>query len=245
MERTLGRSHVGALAPPGPMTATEPFTEVRAKEWIARYGVPTPARCVARDVDEALRSLDTLRPPLVVKLVSSALHKSDIGGVRLGIRNAAELREAVDAIAGAAAQHGVAVQGYLIEETAPKGVEVLVGGMIDAVFGPAVVVGLGGVYTEIFDDVAARICPVTRDEVLDMIAEIKAAPLLSGARGAAPVDVDALVDVVLALGGERGLLVEDAQRIREIDLNPVIVSTAGAVAVDARIVLREDGPDVA
>jgi acetate---CoA ligase (ADP-forming) subunit beta len=227
------------------MTAPAYHGEIAAKEWIERYGVRTPLRRFAEDEQAALDALQALRPPLVVKLVSPALHKSDVGGVRFGIRTADDMRGAVEAIATGARRHGVAIEGFLIEETAPDGVEVLVGGMIDAVFGPAVVVGLGGIFTEILDDVAARICPIDRDDAMQMIREIKAAPLLFGARGRAPVDVEALADVLLALGGERGLLVEHAERIQAIDLNPVIVSTSGAVAVDARVILFEEQAHVA
>ena len=212
--------------------------EIAAKEWIGRYGVRTPPRRFAANIEEALHALHELRPPVVVKLVSTVLHKSDVGGVRLGVDTASGLREAIEAIARDAARHRIAVDGYLIEETAPQGVEVLVGGLIDVVFGPAIVVGLGGIFTEIFDDVAARICPIDRDEALDMIREIRAYPLLSGTRDRPCADVDALADVLLALGGKEGLLVEHADRIEAIDLNPVIVSPSGAVAVDARIVLR-------
>lgn len=214
--------------------------EAGAKDLIAGYGIRTPARREARTVDEAVRALAALRAPVVVKLVSRALHKSDVGGVRLGIQDAAGLRDAIDAIDRAAAERRIAVEGYLIEEMAPRGVEVLVGGIVDPVFGPAVVVGLGGVFTEILNDVVARICPIDADDALEMIRETKAARLLFGVRGQPAADVDALVDVLLALGGPRGIMMDDSHRIREIDLNPVIVSPQGAVAVDARIILRKD-----
>jgi acetyl-CoA synthetase (ADP-forming) len=133
---------------------------------------------------------------------------------------------------------GVSVRGFLIEEMAPAGVEVLVGGVVDPVFGPAIVLGLGGIFAEVYDDITTRICPVSQRDVEEMIREIKAAPLLFGARGRPAVDVVALGRVVLAIGGAHGLLLEHAERISEIDLNPVIVSASGAVAVDARIILR-------
>lgn len=220
------------------MRARTHLTEPQAKDWIGRYGISTPTRRVAKNADEAVRAFEALRPPLAVKLVSQAIHKSEVGGVRLGVSTAAELDDAIAAIDRAAADRNITVEAYLLEEMAPKGVEILVGGIVDAVFGPAVVVGLGGVYTEIFDDVAARICPISKDEALEMIGEIKAAPLLFGARGAVPLDVKGLADVLIALGGPTGLLVEHAERIREIDLNPVIVSPTAAVAVDARLILR-------
>jgi acyl-CoA synthetase (NDP forming) len=222
------------------MAARAHLTEARAKEWIAQYGIRTPARRVVRTADDAPGVFAALRAPLAVKLVSAALHKSDIGGVRLGVRNVEELREAIAAIDRAAEQHRIAVDGYLIEEMAPAGVEILVGGIVDAVFGPAVVVGLGGVFTEILNDVAARICPIDADDALDMIREFKASPLLFGARGQPPADVDALAAVLIAVGGMDGMLMSQAHRVREIDLNPVIVSREGAMAVDARVILREE-----
>jgi len=217
-----------------------PLREAGAKDWIAGYGIRTPARRVARTVDEALEALVSLRAPVVVKLVSQSLHKSDVGGVRLGIDGAAGLREAIASIDRAAGEHGIAVEGYLIEEMVPRGVEVLAGGIVDPVFGPAVVVGFGGVFTEVLNDVVARICPIDSADAHEMIREMKAAPLLFGVRGQPAVDVEALVAVLLALGGPHGIMMEQAHRIREIDLNPVIVSPHGAIAVDARIVLREN-----
>lgn len=214
--------------------------EAGAKDWIGRYGIATPARREARTLDEALRALPALRPPVAVKLVSPALHKSDVGGVRLGVQDAAGLRDAIADIDRAAAGRCLAVEGYLIEEMAPRGVEVLVGGIVDPVFGPAIVVGLGGVFTEVLNDVVARICPIDAADAHEMIREMRSSPLLFGVRGQPAADVDALVNVLLALGGPRGLMIEHAHRVREIDLNPVIVSPRGAVAVDARIILRED-----
>ena len=224
---------------------TRRISEIRAKEWITEYGIRTPPGRFASHRDEALAAFDWLEPPLVLKLVSQTLHKSDVGGVQLGIATAAALDDAIRAIDAAAARHSIVVEGYLVEEMVPKGVEVLVGGIVDAVFGPAVMVGLGGIYTEILDDVAMRICPISRNDALEMIRELRAAPLLTGARGREPVDVDALASLLVAVGGSKGLLTEHADRIAEVDLNPVIVSAAGAVAVDARIVLREDASDAA
>jgi acetyl-CoA synthetase (ADP-forming) len=214
--------------------------EATAKDWIDGYGICTPARREARTIDDAVHALAALHAPVAVKLISQALHKSDVGGVRLGIQDAAGLRDAIDAIDRAAFEQRIAIEGYLIEEMAPRGIEVLVGGIVDPVFGPAVVVGLGGVFTEILNDVVARICPIDADDAREMIHEMKASPLLFGARGQPAADIEALAGVLLALGGPRGLMMDQVQRIREIDLNPVIVSPHGAIAVDARIILREE-----
>jgi acetyl-CoA synthetase (ADP-forming) len=221
------------------------LNEVRAKAWVAEYGVRVPRGCYARDLDQAVSALAELHPPLVVKLVSRALHKSEIGGVRVGVHDTQSLCAAIESIERAAGEHGVAVEGYLVEEMAPRGVEMLVGGIVDPVFGPAVLVGLGGIFTEVLDDVVARICPIGRDDACDMIHELRCAPLLLGARGQPPADVAALGDVLLALGGRDGLLLRHEQSVREIDLNPVIVSSEHAIAVDARVILREELPSEA
>ena len=222
------------------------LSEFEAKDLVARFGVPTPKRRMVTDGASRMAALAELQPPLAVKLVASnVLHKSDIGGVRLGIRNAEALEQAIEAIRASATQSGVDIDGFLVEEMAPLGVEVLVGGVLDPVFGPAVVVGLGGVFVEIFDDIVARICPIAEHEAVAMVHELRAAPLLLGARGKAPVDVAALVRILLAVGGPDGILMAYADRIREIDLNPVLVSDQGAVAVDARVILAAEVGNVA
>jgi acyl-CoA synthetase (NDP forming) len=222
---------------PGFAGATH-LSESEAKDLIERFGVPTPKRRMVTDRASRLAALAELAPPLAVKLVApSVLHKSDIGGVRLGILDADSLEQAIEAIRAGATKADVDIDGFLVEEMAPAGVEVLVGGVIDPVFGPAVVLGLGGVFVEILNDIVARICPISEHEAVEMVHELKAAPLLLGARGRAPVDIMALVRILLAVGGPDGILVAHADTIREIDLNPVLVSAEGAVAVDARIIL--------
>jgi acyl-CoA synthetase (NDP forming) len=129
------------------------------------------------------------------------------------------------------------VDGYLIEEMAPAGQEVVVGAVRDPDFGPMVMVGLGGIFVEVLADVAFRICPITRLDATEMLAELKGAALLDGARGRQPVARDAIIDVLLKIGGEDGLLMQYAGDFKEVDINPLIVSATGAVAVDARFIL--------
>lgn len=204
---------------------------------LSTFGIRTPQRCVTSDASAALAALAQLRPPLAVKLMSQVSHKSDVGGVRLGIIDETTLLDAIHEIDCAAARHAIDVKGYLVEEMASPGIEVLVGGIVDKVFGPAVLVGLGGIYTEILDDVALRICPISAKDAQDMIRELRAAPLLLGARGRPGVDIDSLASTLLALGGAEGFLMCNATEVVEVDLNPVIVSASGAIAVDARVVL--------
>jgi acetyl-CoA synthetase (ADP-forming) len=215
------------------------LSEPEAKDWLGQYGIQTPPRKFASTADECVGAFGGLRSPVAVKLVSGAIHKSDIGGVHLGIRDKAALEKAIASIASSATARGIRIDGYLIEEMAPGGLEILVGGVVDPVFGPAVVVGLGGIHAEVFDDIATRICPISPSDAFEMIQEFKAAPLLFGARGGPSLDVKALAEILVAIGSAHGLLVEHADRIQEIDLNPVIVSQTGAVAVDARIVMRQ------
>jgi acyl-CoA synthetase (NDP forming) len=129
------------------------------------------------------------------------------------------------------------VEGWLIEEMAPAGQEIVIGGLRDPDFGPLVMVGLGGIFVEVLADVSFRICPISRLDAEEMIADLKGAAILNGARGRKPVSVDAIIDVLLKVGGEDGLLMRYGEEIKELDVNPLIVSDNGAVAVDARFIL--------
>jgi acetyl-CoA synthetase (ADP-forming) len=120
---------------------------------------------------------------------------------------------------------------------APAGQEVVVGAVRDPNFGPRVMVGLGGIFVEILADVAFRICPITRLDAAEMLDELKGVALLDGARGRVRASREAIIDVLLKIGGENGLLMQHADDFKEADINPLIVSANGAVAVDARFVL--------
>jgi acetate---CoA ligase (ADP-forming) subunit beta len=213
--------------------------EPRAKRLLQRFGLTVPRGGVADDLERASKVAADLTAPLAAKLVSpDGIHKSDIGGVRLGLMTAADVTAAVSALAEAATRHGARVTGYLIEEMAPAGTEIVIGGMTDARFGPVVMLGLGGVFVEIFADTAFRVCPIDAVDARDMIDELKAAPLLRGARGRRPASEEAIVQALLAVGGESGLLMSLSDEIEELDINPLIVSEQGAVACDARVILR-------
>jgi acetyl-CoA synthetase (ADP-forming) len=118
-------------------------------------------------------------------------------------------------------------------------VELVIGGVIDSRFGPVIMLGLGGVFVEIFGDTAFRVCPIDRRDAQEMIDELRSAPLLRGARGRAPVNEERIVEALLAVGGEGSLLTELESEIAELDINPLIVSAQAAVACDARIVLSK------
>ena len=215
-----------------------------AKQVLAAYGIAVPRGVVVADATEVSRAIKALTPPLVVKLVSpDALHKSDVGGVKLNLADADAVKEAIEAIAAAAAPHGIPIEGFLIEEMAPAGKEIVIGGTIDPTFGPVVMVGLGGIFVEVLEDVSFRVCPISDIDAREMIDELRAAPILSGLRGEAPVSKEAVVDVLLKLAGEKGLFPEFADQVSEIDINPLIVWENGALAVDARLVLAPKGRD--
>jgi len=214
--------------------------EASAKSLLAAFGIRTPRSVVITDGAAALEATTGLTPPFAVKVVSpDILHKSDVGGVALGLPDGAAVAAAIAAMAAKPQIAAVRVEGWLVEEMIPPGREVVIGGFKDPQFGPMIMVGLGGVLVEVLEDIAFRICPLTRAEAADMLASLKGARLLDGVRGQRPVDRDALIDVTVRMGGEHGLLMSLADDIAEADLNPIIVNETGAVAADARFILTE------
>jgi acetyl-CoA synthetase (ADP-forming) len=212
--------------------------ERAAKQALAAWGIAAPRGVVV--APGARPALDGLAPPYAVKLISpDASHKSDVGGVRLGL-DARDAPAAVRELESLAQARGLRLEGVLVEEMSAPGVELVVGGVFDARFGPVVMLGLGGIFVEIFGDTAFRVCPIDRLDAREMIDDLRAAPLLRGARGRAPVDEERIVEVLLAVGGEGGLLPGLEGQIAELDINPLIVSPRGALACDARIVLAQE-----
>ncbi|WP_414473089.1 acetate--CoA ligase family protein [Microvirga sp. M2] len=219
--------------------------ESAGKALLARFGIRSPRSAVAATVAEAKAIAGKLTPPFVAKVVSpDILHKSDAGGVALHLADAQAVGAAIEAMQAKPKIAAAHVEGWLIEEMIPAGREVVVGGFRDPQFGQMIMVGLGGIFVEILKDVSFRICPIDAQDARAMLAELKGHELLKGARGEAGVDEDALVDLMVRIGGENGLLMSLADEIAEADLNPVIVSAHGAMAADARFLLTpEDGFD--
>ena len=212
--------------------------EAAGKTLLAQYGIAVPKTLVVKSADEVDTALRGLALPVVVKVVSpEILHKSDAGGVRVNLASAKEVRDAIRTMSELPKIKSARVEGWLIEEMAPAGQELVVGGFRDPDFGPLVMLGLGGIFVEVLQDVTFRICPITRLDAGEMIDELKSAAVLKGARGRKPASRDAIVDVLLKMGGESGLLMQHAEEIREADVNPLIVSETAAVAVDARFLL--------
>ncbi|MEA3153410.1 MAG: hypothetical protein QOK44_999 [Betaproteobacteria bacterium] len=212
--------------------------ESSGKALLASYGVAVPKTIVVRSSAEVDGALQGLTFPVVVKVVSSQiLHKSDAGGVRVDLKTPDQVREAIRMMSVLPKIASARVEGWLIEEMAPAGQEIVIGGLRDPDFGPLVMVGLGGIFVEVLADVSFRICPITRLDAEEMIDDLKGAAILRGARGRKPVSRDAIIDVLLKIGGDDGLMMNHAEQIKEADINPLIVSDTGAIAVDARFIL--------
>ncbi|MEO7241872.1 MAG: acetate--CoA ligase family protein [Variovorax sp.] len=220
------------------MTAGQTLDEPAAKRLLAQYGVAVPRSVVLTPGTEVDAALFGLAPPLAMKLIATGvLHKSDVGGVALGLSTAQEAASAIATMTEAAKRHGHPIDGFLLEEMAAKGHELVIGGLIDPIFGPVIMTGLGGVFVEVFADVAFRVCPITGLDAEAMLDELRAAPILAGARGGIVADRKAIVEALLRIGGEDGLLMSCADTLVELDVNPLIVSATGATAVDARVIL--------
>jgi acetyltransferase len=199
--------------------------EAATKGVVERLGICCPRRVVCATHAQARDALRELDSPVAVKVLDPAIpHKTEAGGVVLGVANQDELAAALDAI-----DRISAAPRYLVEEMAPPGVDLLVGAARDPAFGATVVLGLGGVTAEALEDVAVRTVPLTHADVAEMVQELEGAPLLHGFRGLPSVDPDALATVVLALGE----LLHAHPELAEIELNPLRATRSGLIALDA------------
>lgn len=206
-----------------------------AREILEAAGVRYNRSGTAKNEDEAVRIADDIGYPVVVKLISpDVIHKSDVGGVVLDVASADAVRAACASIRAnvAKSQPSARIDGFTIEEQV-KGTEIIVGMSRDPEFGPMMMVGLGGVFVEVFKDVSFRLVPLDRRDALDMIGELRAQPLFDGARNRPRLDRTELAEVLLRISN----LVERCPKIRELDLNPLVITTKGLVAIDARVIV--------
>ena len=212
--------------------------EPEAKVVCMEYDIPVTAFRVAKTEEEALKFADDIGYPVVLKIISpDILHKSDVGGVIINLRNTDEVKDAYRKIIANVKKHKADAEiiGIFVQEMAPKSTEVIIGATKDPQFGPALMFGLGGVFVEILEDVTFRIAPITEQDAEEMITEVKAYPLLTGYRGRPPADIDTIISILL----NTSKLVMDHQEIKELDLNPIMVYEKGAKTVDARIILEQ------
>ena len=219
------------------------INEADAKRLLADDGVPFALELVAGTRAEAVGAAEGIGYPVVIKVLSPDIaHKSEAGGVVLGLRSAAEVANAYDAMMARVAERApqARIKGALVARMIESGVETVIGVKRDPVFGPVVMFGLGGVYVEILKDVTLRLAPVDHATAKDMIREIKGFALLAGARGHPPADLDALADVLVRLS-QFGAA--HADRLASVEINPFIALPKGGVAVDALMVTAEGGND--
>lgn len=211
--------------------------ETEAKEICADYRMPIPPFELAKSAEQASSVAQKLGYPIVLKIVSQdILHKTEAGGVLLGIQNPVEVRNGFSRIVDNARRYNsnAKLEGVLVQRMAPPGREIIIGGLVDPQFGQTLMFGLGGVFVEILRDVTLRIAPIVKQDAQEMIREIKAYPILKGFRGQPPADEDAIVDILLSASD----LMMENQDINQMDLNPVMIYDKGASIVDARMILQ-------
>jgi acetyltransferase len=211
--------------------------EIEARDLLVAYGILTPEAVLATTEDEAIRSADRMGYPVVMKVMAPAiLHKSDVGGVRVGIGNAPEARDAWrEIMAGARrARPEAVITGIMIQPMVAEGREMIVGMTRDPSVGALLMFGLGGTLVEVLGDVVFRLAPINRLDAAEMVRGIRSIRLLQGVRGAPPASLTALEDVLLRVSR----LVTDFPEIAELDINPVLAFADRAVAVDARVMLH-------
>jgi len=217
--------------------------ELEAREVVSAYGLKMPRSELARSEAEAVAFAEDIGYPVVMKIVSpDILHKSEVGGVRVGLRSSAEVHNAFVRMLQDARRFvpSANIWGVAIQEMVKPGRETIIGVTFDPQFGHLLMFGLGGIYVEVLKDVSFRLAPLTAGEARSMVREIKAFPLLAGVRGQKPADTEAVVDALLRLSQ----LVTDFPEVAELDVNPLVVNDMGegAIALDARIILAQETP---
>lgn len=214
------------------------LNELEAKELVRREGIPVVTTLLAKTQKQAVESARRIGFPVALKIVSpDILHKSDCGGVALGLKNAAQVaaayREMLTSVESR--QPEARIEGVTVQEMAQPGIEVIIGMNKDPQFGPVLMFGLGGILVELLRDISFRIVPLTARDAAEMMRETKGFPLLQGYRGHEGVDLDRLQAIIMNVAK----LVEKTPEIKELDLNPVIANKRTAVVADARILLED------
>ena len=210
--------------------------EPECKAILSGCGLPIPRSVLIKKKKEFETKAKKLTPPYVLKVVSrDILHKSEAGGVVTDVKNIKELNNAWTKMVKNISHKMPTprIDGFLLEEMASRGVEVIIGALRDPQFGPTVMFGLGGIAVELLKDVSYRLAPLDKKEALEMIREVKGYPLLTRFRGSKPVDINSLSETIIKLS-EILIEIED---IKEIEINPLLVYEKGVMAVDVRVVL--------
>lgn len=208
---------------------------LKSMRLLQKYKIPTVKSELTRKIEQAMLVAKKLGYPVALKIVSSTLtHKTDIGGVFLNIRNENELKTTYGNMLKSMKKKypKAKINDVLVQKMITSGQEIIIGSKKDQQFGHVMMFGLGGIFTEVFNDVSFKIVPITEKDAESMIREIKGYKILQGYRGK-KYDTKTLISILLKVSK----LLEENRNIREIDINPVIVSNKGAVAVDARIIV--------
>jgi 3-hydroxypropionyl-CoA synthetase (ADP-forming) len=216
------------------------ITEDVSKSILKSYGVKVPPYALAKTAAEAVKASKKIGFPLVMKIVSpQILHKTDAGGVKVGVANAKEVKTVFNQILKNVKKYDkkAEIKGVLLEKMVPKGVEMIVGLQVDPQFGPVIMAGLGGVMTEVFKDVAWRMLPITLSDAKSMIEELKSSKLFKGFRGSAPIDLNMLAQALVQIGK---IGVDNASHVNSIDFNPIVVYPKSYFVVDAKIILAKE-----
>ncbi len=214
--------------------------EPEAKEILKVFSISVPPSGVVKDVKEAMELSETIGFPVVIKLIShDVIHKTDVGGVKLDVNSVSEVKVVCEEILTEISSHmpRAEVQGFLIEKNVPKGVEVIIGTVNNPQFGQIIMLGIGGIFVELYRDVSYRLVPITEVDALQMVQELKGFPLFKGFRNQPPLDIEAVVEVLLKIGGDKGMIMEYGKYFQAVDLNPIILYPKGFFAVDARFEL--------
>jgi len=215
------------------------LTEVESKQLLEEAGISVIKAKLATSMKEAVALSKEIGFPVVLKIASpDVVHKSDAGGVKVGLKNVTQVSQAYREIMTSVKQkHPKAtIDGVSVQPMAKPGVEVIIGMFKDPQFGPVLMFGLGGILVEILKDVSFRIVPLARRDAREMIRDIKGYPVLEGYRGQEPANVPFLEEMLLKVSD----FAEQNPEIKELDLNPIFAYRDGAVAVDARVVLEEE-----
>jgi len=214
------------------------LTEIESKALLSEAGIPIVETLLARSKEESVLISKKLGFPVALKIVSPEItHKSDVGGVQLGLKTSKQVEAAYDEIVSVVKRKSPKskIDGVSVQKMAMPGTEVIIGMTKDAQFGPVLMFGLGGILVELLKDISFRIIPLEREDARGMIREIKGYKLLEGYRGREPVDIATLEKILLKVSR----FVDNNPDIKEIDLNPIFAYKDGAVAVDARVILEE------
>jgi acetyl-CoA synthetase (ADP-forming) len=206
-------------------------------EILKYYKIPVAKTGLAKTIEEAVLIAKKIGYPVVLKIVSPQLiHKTEAKGAILDIKNKEELKKMYEQLLRNVKRFNPSakIHGVIVQEMIREGYETIVGGIRDAQFGPTVMLGLGGIFTEVYNDTSFRVAPLSKKDALEMIKEIKGYEILKGYRNNPPADINALIDVLIKVGK----IMSKEDEIKEIDINPLFLSAKRSIAVDARIILQ-------